>query len=395
MIHHLHKILYIIFFITCLVQGKESAKVEQQKQDLESLRQEITKYETELLKSKKNEAKTLDLINDLDKEIDITRSYLNKLEKDLQTRQSKISNHQKEISQISQELESLKKIISKRLTSYYKHTRLHDYQLLFNDGSLKKFKVWLKYQKLATENDRRNYESLKNKHQLLTQHRNRLHSETLKKEQNLIATKRENNNLQASRTKRQNNLKKIKKNTKLLEQHLEQVRETQNKIREFIVQNEQDRLTKPSRLPDKKTDDTIVRRDHTFAQLKGRLEWPTKGQIVTRFGRQKHPVLNTITENLGIEIKAPLGSPVVSVDDGQVQTITWQRGRGNIIIISHDNGYYTVYTHLSEINVELSQYVQRNQIIGTVGDSGSLEGPILNFQIWKNTKNLNPEDWIT
>ena len=106
-------------------------------------------------------------------------------------------------------------------------------------------------------------------------------------------------------------------------------------------------------------------------------------------------MLNTITENLGIEIKAPLGSPVVAVDDGQVQTITWQRGRGNIIIISHDNGYYTVYTHLAEINVELSQYVQRNQIIGTVGDSGSLEGPILNFQIWKNTKNLNPEDWIT
>jgi len=117
--------------------------------------------------------------------------------------------------------------------------------------------------------------------------------------------------------------------------------------------------------------------------------------VISHFGRQKHPSLNTITENLGIEIKAKLGAPVKVVDDGQVQTITWQRGRGNIVIISHDDGYYTVYTHLAEIEVNLQQEVKQGQVIGTVGDSGSINGPMLHFQIWKNTSNLNPEDWLT
>ena len=78
-----------------------------------------------------------------------------------------------------------------------------------------------------------------------------------------------------------------------------------------------------------------------------------------------------LTENLGIEIMAQRGSPVTAVARGVVQTITWQRGRGNIVIISHDRGFYTVYTHLSEIHVELSEPVQSGQVIGTVGNSGT------------------------
>ncbi|HPI74511.1 MAG TPA: M23 family metallopeptidase, partial [bacterium] len=63
-------------------------------------------------------------------------------------------------------------------------------------------------------------------------------------------------------------------------------------------------------------------------------------------------------------------------------------------IISHDNGFYTVYTHLQDIRVAETQTVKRGQTIGTVGDTGSLIGPVLHFQIWKNTTNLNPEEWL-
>ena len=131
-----------------------------------------------------------------------------------------------------------------------------------------------------------------------------------------------------------------------------------------------------------------------FYALQGQMQWPAKGTISARFGKQKHPQLKTITENLGIEIKARRGDPVIAVADGTVQSITWQRGRGNIIILNHGNGYYTVYTNLQDILVDMNEPVRGNQRIGTVGESGSLHGPVLNFQIWKNTKNLNPEDWL-
>ena len=164
----------------------------------------------------------------------------------------------------------------------------------------------------------------------------------------------------------------------------------------MIENREKERTQKQRQISHKKTQVIQVEphRDYTFSSLRGRLPWPTQGQIISHFGKQRHPTLKTITENLGIEIRAPLGTPVQTVDAGQVQTITWQRGRGNIIIVSHDDGYYTVYTHLADIRVDLLDTIEAGEIIGTVGDSGSLNGPVLHFQIWKNTENLNPEDWL-
>ena len=131
-----------------------------------------------------------------------------------------------------------------------------------------------------------------------------------------------------------------------------------------------------------------------FSELRGGMIWPTEGQIVTRFGRVKHPELKTVTENIGVEIKAPEGSPVQVVAGGKITKITWQRGRGNIVIVSHYGGYYTVYTHLGEILVDLLETVESGQVIGSVGESGSLKGSILHFEVWKGTTKLNPENWL-
>ena len=131
-----------------------------------------------------------------------------------------------------------------------------------------------------------------------------------------------------------------------------------------------------------------------FSELRGGMIWPTEGRIVTRFGKVKHPELKTITENIGIEIEAPEGSPVQVVASGKITKITWQRGRGNIVIVSHYGGYYTVYTHLEEILVDLLEDVEPGQVIGSVGESGSLKGPVLHFEVWKGTTKLNPENWL-
>ena len=83
-----------------------------------------------------------------------------------------------------------------------------------------------------------------------------------------------------------------------------------------------------------------------------------------------------------------------SVAAGRVTAITWQRGYGNLMIISHSDGYYTVYTHLADINVALNEEVAAEQIIGAVGDTGSLQGATLHFQLWNREEALNPEDWL-
>jgi septal ring factor EnvC (AmiA/AmiB activator) len=78
-----------------------------------------------------------------------------------------------------------------------------------------------------------------------------------------------------------------------------------------------------------------------------------------------------------------------------VTAITWVRGMGNVIIINHFGGYFSVYSHLSQIIVTIDEELTMGQVIGNVGDSGSLQGAMLHFQIWKNNEALNPEEWLS
>ena len=116
-----------------------------------------------------------------------------------------------------------------------------------------------------------------------------------------------------------------------------------------------------------------------------------KGKIISHFGKVHNKDLNTITENVGIDILAKNSNKVVSILDGVVTTITYIRGHGNVIIISHGEGFNTVYAKIDQINVNENDYVQSGKIIGSLDKSNK---KILHFEIWGNQKKLNPEKWI-
>jgi len=388
-------ILFVLtgYFIPAFANINQSQS--QQREELKRLRDQIEKYEKNIQQKRAKEANTLDLISGLEREINITNSYIRNLHTDIKNREYQIRLKEKEIQEITNKIAKLEELVEKRIVSFYKHGRRQNFEVLFSSKSVKQVNVWLKYQKLITENDRRTFKALiENKKQLLKGQRY-LQAEVYEKEQNITERRNEEEKLEGSRVKRTKLLNSIRNDTRLLERHLNELRESHRQIKNIISRSEEQRLTQNVRKA--KSDGSFKSarsRSNKFSMLKGKLPWPTKGKIISRFGRQRHPILRTITENLGIEIKAPMGAPVIAVDEGQIQTITWQRGLGNIIIISHNDGYYTVYTHLDEINITPMQNVSRGDVIGTVGDTGSMSGPILHFQIWKNTKNLNPEDWF-
>ena len=74
--------------------------------------------------------------------------------------------------------------------------------------------------------------------------------------------------------------------------------------------------------------------------------------------------------------------------------ITYMGGYGNTIIIDHGNGYYTVYSHLGEIYVSRNDVIQTNQIIAQVGESGSLAGSKLHFEIYGGNQSYDPQAWL-
>jgi murein hydrolase activator len=372
-----------------LAEGRAADPQQSQKRELEGLRREIQQYEKELSQHKRNEMSAVNLLAQLDKEITISAKYLRSLNKEIAGLEGQVQMRDAAIRQLQVEHGKFLELIKKRIVSFYKYRRTREIDLLLTADSWKKVRTWLKYQRMIADNDRRNLTALVQRQQQLQEQFSYLRAEMAEKERKLQERQTEERQLRQSREKRTAYLTDLRKDKKVLEQRLRESKEAEKKIIGLIAQAEQVRLTRKVRRSEKQPVTA-----GKFAACKGRLMWPVKGSIVSRFGRQRHPELNTITENLGIDIKAKPGTPVYAVGDGQVQTITWQRGCGSIVIISHDDGYYTVYTHLEDILVEENQTVRQGESIGAVGETGSVNGSVLHFQIWKNTTNLDPEEWL-
>lgn len=350
---------------------------------LRKIRDEINRVEKEIKTNEKQESSELYRLSNLDLEIDMTQSIIRNLKTEQKQKEGEIAKIEQDLETTKRELAQLKKLFSKRLVYIYKYGRMKDLELLLTARSINDGLLWLEYQKRLSENDYRNYVKIKEKQAQIARNRDLLTIELGEKRKLLAEKIGKEQKLKRDKSKRQKILISIRHNTSLLRDQLADKEKAAEEIRKLIFQLEQSPQEQPLLPP-----------ETLFADLHGRMLWPTTGKIVTRFGKYKHPELKTVTENIGIEIEAPLGSPVKAVASGKVTAITWQRGRGTIVIVSHYGGYYSVYTHLEEIRVDLLEQVEMGQVIGTVGESGSIKGPILHFEIWKGTEKLDPEDWL-
>ncbi len=127
---------------------------------------------------------------------------------------------------------------------------------------------------------------------------------------------------------------------------------------------------------------------------RGRLSWPVEGRVTAEFGFEVHPIYGTRTPMNGIEIAAEVGTPITAVAAGKVEYVDWLPGYGSTVILDHGGGYYTIYAHASEILVTRGASVTAGQIIAKVGDTDSIRGACLHFEVRHNEEALNPRDWL-
>jgi septal ring factor EnvC (AmiA/AmiB activator) len=131
-----------------------------------------------------------------------------------------------------------------------------------------------------------------------------------------------------------------------------------------------------------------------FAALRLHLEPPVEAEIALDFGRVVDREFKTQTFQSGVVFAAPAGAPVHAVAAGRVRYAGWFQGYGRLVILDHGGGYYTVSGHLAEISVGVGDGVAQGAPIGTVGDSGSLSGPRLYFEIRRGGEALDPREWL-
>lgn len=128
----------------------------------------------------------------------------------------------------------------------------------------------------------------------------------------------------------------------------------------------------------------------------GSLAWPLPGysRISSDFGTRVHPITGVTHTHSGIDLPAPMGTPIYAAYDGQVAWSNYNWSAGNWVGVDHGNGFYTVYMHMSQSLVSEGQYVKKGDLIGLVGSTGSSTGPHLHFSIRLNGAYVDPKQYV-
>ena len=139
--------------------------------------------------------------------------------------------------------------------------------------------------------------------------------------------------------------------------------------------------------------DTLARNVERMANMPSIM--PTAGWLTSQFSKSRfHPILHTTSAHEGVDVAAPMGSPIVAPAAGRVIKAGREQGYGLMVKIDHGNGLVSVYAHAKRLVVTVGQRVVRGQTIATVGNSGLATGPHLHYELWRNGKPVDPLTFV-
>jgi septal ring factor EnvC (AmiA/AmiB activator) len=131
-----------------------------------------------------------------------------------------------------------------------------------------------------------------------------------------------------------------------------------------------------------------------FASQQGALVPPVAGRLLRRFGRVLDAEYRTETFRKGVDFAVRRGEPIYAVAAGEVRFAGWFAGYGRMVIVDHGGSYFTVSGHLDELGVALGDRLAAGDALGSAGETGSLTGPRLYFEIRRGAEALDPADWL-
>jgi len=381
---YIFPILLVISFY--LRAGEKSSKdiqkdIDSRKTELQSLRNEIKDIEERLHLKNKEAISSTEILLNLENKISLTEKLIRSLDKEERYINGLIQTTEKQIREMETLLTKLK--------NQYVHGRptILETVLLADDWNnaiyrIKYLDVLAEYEKILRQEMKQTLAELADEKIKLVIERNR-------KTSLLNEKRKEGSNLERDKKERKNILANIKRDKGKLEKSRSVKSQVISEMEALIKTLYSDKESMKKREAELARIRAEQNRATTgnFAKMKGRLPWPVQGRIIGKFGTIRNPDTGIVIENVGIDIQAKSGTPVMSVLDGVVSTITYIRGHGNIIIIDHGGGFSTT--------VHENEYVQKGGTIATVVKAGNNTPEKLHFEVWGNQQKLNPQIWLT
>lgn len=377
-------------------RGQEEAELESQRARLERLQDEIRERRAAAERLGRRERGVLGELREVERELGVTRQLLATLEEEIATREQEVGRLTRDLARAQDLFLVQRQILSRRLRSIYKLGRFGTLEILLRSDSFADALGRYEYLRLIAEQDARLLRSIER-----LESRIRGDREALAEARRQLAARRDERLAQADRLEaaerdRRAMLERVKGERSEQLRAAEALEAETRRIQELLAALERRRAEREARRRAEaagRAPEAIPRTSTLTGEL-GNLAWPVQGEIVARFGRATHPVYRTEVVNNGIDIAAPRGTPVRAVGAGEAVYADWNGGYGLMLILDHDGGYYSIYAHLERTSVRVGQRVAQGAVIGAVGESGSLTGPKLHFEIREGGRAVDPIAWL-
>ena len=348
---------------------------------LKDVTDKIQQQKKKLKQVEKEEAEVISRLNAIEKRLQQESREYETIAQKIQRLQDDIRTTRTSMQAIQKETGKQEQRVQKRLSALYKYYRRSGLRILLSSHSYNDLLRTEKALSLIVERD----------HDLLSQslarfekqqrHESDLqsHREQLIAARDQVAEKR--NQIKSSQQQRSSHLNKIQQEKSLQLKALRELEEYARQLQKVI-----------DRLPAEKKEyrPSGVR----FSNMRGKLSFPVKGTIISRFGKQLHPELKTYTYQKGITIKAPVNTPIRAIYGGRVVFADWFKGYGYMIVVDHGEHYYSLSAHASTLLKKVDDIVHDGETIAQVGDTNSIKGPGLYFEIRQRGKPQDPLKWL-
>ena len=370
-------VLLSFFLLTKMSHGAEvERELEKIKRKMERERQGITKVQ-------KKEGSVLQGLEKIEQELERKGKEVKNIDSRLDSILADLQRTEEEVKKIGSSLSARRERLKRRIRALYKWQRGGSPFVLLNGGlSVAELMQRRRYLELTLGYDQRLVS------QLLEES---AQQEALKKE---LAKKREvvdrqrrvligmQESIRLEREKKREILTSLRREKEVHVRALKELEQAAHRLQKMMDEIAKKSAAQPAT------------GGVGFEALRGTLDLPVRGEVMGGFGKTRHPEFSAELFRKGIDIKASLGEEIRAVEGGRVVFADRFSGYGKMMIIDHGQRYYTIYAHLSDLFKRPGEAVQRGEPIALVGDSNSLVGARLYFEIRKDGKPLDPLPWF-
>ena len=364
-------------------------KIHQSKKDLAAIQKRIDEEKKKKLQDEAKEKKELGKLQEVDQALGKLRREKEANTEDLQETRGRVAQIKSSMSQNQLQLAQNKQLLKRRLAALYRMSFRQPFLGgILDADNFSDLARKLKFSMILAQSNKKLLDETLRTNQTLAQQSAQWNENEQREKRILSALGRQETNYSHERKNRTIFLASIKRQKqdreRIIGELSQAAQDLQEKVAALLQQAEEN----------KKQQTTWVAAGQGLMVKRGRIPWPVSGKIIQPFGRHKNPEFKEVVDNSGIQIQAPQGTPFRAVGSGIVRYADWFKGYGKLVILDHGAGYYSLYAQAAELDVSEGERVEAGEVLGKVGDTGSLVGTSLYFEIRKNGIPQDPALWL-